>query len=728
MNIFNHFKHLNLTDDQAKAINSLESFLQSSSQVFMLKGFAGSGKTTILKGFVDYLKEIDKKFVFMAPTGRAANVIQEKTGFEALTIHKSIFSFDDMLEIEDGDSFFYYYKIRENLAVFDKIFIVDEASMLSDAINESGFFRCGTSRLLSDLITYTRVSNPNAKTKIIFVGDPCQLPPIGENSSKTFDAQYLIDKFNISSESIEMKEVKRQNQDSAISKTASLLRKNMSIGVFNYFNLRPNGKDIIKLNKESFLDTWYQTPNPKIIIASKNKTCLHLNNQTRNKIWGKPNMPIQKGDIMIMGGNNYRKGVYNGEFAIVNEVGDSETRTILLKDKPPVKLTWVDIELVFNDAGQTKKTVKGKMLENFLYGDNTLKQEEMQALYVDFTKRHIGLKPKSEAYKEAILSDEYFYCLLIKYGYAITCHKGQGGEWKNVFTIWDNDNTKEFNYIEDEQRISGKKNDSFYRWAYTAITRASQRLYAINPPCFNSYTDITIVQDSANKSLSNLDGNQNNYEQIEIDSELLEQLKKINLYEHPIQIQDQFISIRHLVRKQFVEITNFEKIGYEIRLTFKREDKIAVFRTYINGKFEFKNKYVVMPNLSLDNDFNEYISGLINSPFNFSIIRNNIETIQSKIEFDIELEEKFPFLISLYEDLTELFKNTTITIQEVEHLQYKERYHFSKNNHKIVVDIEYKLSGFFGRIIPIQSASNNQSLLNEIQQLLIQLKTQEYAI
>jgi hypothetical protein len=211
------------------------------------------------------------------------------------------------------------------------------------------------------------------------------------------------------------------------------------------------------------------------------------------------------------------------------------------------------------------------------------------------------------------------------------------------------------------------------------------------------------------------------------DSELLEQLKKFNLYEHPIQIQDQFISIRHLVRKQFVEITNFEKIGYEIRLTFKREDKIAVFRTYINGKFEFKNKYIVMPNLSLDNDFNEYISCLINSPFDFSIIRNNIETIQSKIEFDIELEEKFPFLISLYEDLKELFKNTTITIQEVEHLQYKERYHFSKNNHKIVVDIEYKLSGFFGRIIPIQSDSNNQSLLNEIQQILIKLKTKEYA-
>ena len=122
----------------------------------------------------------------MAPTGRAAKVIREKTGQEAFTIHKSIYSYEDMVEIEEGDSFFYYYKIRNNVDVAGKIFIVDEASMLSDAKSEGEFFRFGSSHLLSDLITYTRVAHENVKSKIIFVGDPCQLPPVGDNSSKAF--------------------------------------------------------------------------------------------------------------------------------------------------------------------------------------------------------------------------------------------------------------------------------------------------------------------------------------------------------------------------------------------------------------------------------------------------------------------------------------------------------------------------------------------------------------
>jgi len=121
--------------------------------VFMLKGYAGSGKTTILKGLVEYLNAVEKDFALMAPTGRAAKVIRERTGQEAFTVHKSIYSYDDMVEVKAEDSFYYHYKIRNNVDVAGKIFIVDEASMLSNSKNESEFFRFGTDRLLSDLIT-----------------------------------------------------------------------------------------------------------------------------------------------------------------------------------------------------------------------------------------------------------------------------------------------------------------------------------------------------------------------------------------------------------------------------------------------------------------------------------------------------------------------------------------------------------------------------------------------
>lgn len=728
MSIFNHFRRLNLSQDQETALTKLEAFLASPVQVFMLKGYAGSGKTTILKGLVEYLNTIEKDFALMAPTGRATKVIREKTGKEAYTIHKSIYSYENMVEIEEGDSFYYYYKIRNNIDVAGKIFIVDEASMLSDAKSEGEFFRFGSSHLLSDLITYTRVAQPNVNSKIIFVGDPCQLPPVDDNSSKAFEANYLKEKFNLSSEETEMKEVKRQGGDSGIIGAAKKIRKSISAGFFNDFNLRSNGKDILNPTYETFLDTWQNAPSPKIIIASKNKTCLDLNLQIRQRRFGNHDLPIQKSDIVIMGGNNYRKGILNGEFAIINEVSDTVTKRIIaLRGKSPVTLYWRDVELVLPDGESNNKIVKGKMLENFLYGDNYLKPEETQALYVDFTSRHKDLKPKTEEFKEAIMQDEYFNCLFMKYGYAVTCHKAQGGEWDNVFTIWDNDNMEGFDCFIDKQRGADKTNQYFYRWAYTAITRASKTLYALNPPFFNSYSAMAFVDVTVLNALNELTGNQVETEEISLDNELLQELSTLNLLEQPVPLHDHFIKVRQAVRKQFIEIIGWEKIGYEIRYSFMREQDKAVFRTYINGQNEFRNPFALMPNLSPNSSFNNTLAEILNQLPNVSIKRNTAETIISQIEFDLELEEEFPFIRSLFDDLVLLFRETDITIEGIEHQQYKERYTFKRNNETAVVDFEYKKNGFFGRVVPIQNITNSQLLLSSIKTALQTFKQEEYA-
>lgn len=728
MSIFNHFTHLNLSPGQETALTELEAFLNSSTQVFMLKGYAGSGKTTILKGLVEYLNAIDKDFALMAPTGRAAKVIREKTGQEAFTIHKSIYSYEDMVEIEEGDSFYYYYKIRNNVDVAGKIFIVDEASMLSDAKSEGEFFRFGSSHLLSDLIAYTRVAQSNVHSKIIFVGDPCQLPPVGDNSSKAFEAIYLKEKFNLFSVETEMKEVKRQGGESGILEAAAKIRKSISAGFFNDFNLRSNNIDISNPSYESFLDTWQKAESPKIIIASKNKTCLDLNLQIRERRFGNADLPVQKSDIVIMGGNNYRKGIFNGEFAVINEVSDEVTkRTITLRGKSPVTLTWRSVELVFPDAESSNKIVKGKILENFLYGDNYLKPEETQALYVDFTSRNKLLKPKTEEFKEAIMQDGYFNCLLMKYGYAVTCHKAQGGEWDNVFTVWDNDNMEGFDCFTDKQRRAGKTNQDFYRWAYTAITRASKKLYALNPPFFNSYSAMAFLDITVLNALNELTGNQVQTEEISLDNEMLLQLSQFSLLEEPIQLQDHFIKVRHAVRKQYIEVAGLEKIGYEIRYSFVRGQDKAVFRTYVNGQNEFRKPFASMPNLSPNSLFNNTLGEILNHLPTVSIKRNTVETIISQIEFDFELEEKFPFTRSLFDDLVLLFKDTDITIEDIEHQRYKERYSFKRNNETAVVDFEYKKNGFFGRVVPIQNTTNSRSLLSSIQRALQTFKQEEYA-
>lgn len=719
MSIFNHFNHLNLSQGQEIALTKLESFLEGPTNVFMLKGYAGSGKTTILKGIVEYLNSIDKDFVLMAPTGRAAKVIREKTGQEAFTIHKTIYSYDDMVEVEEGDSFFYQYKIRNNTDVAGKIFIIDEASMLSNAKSEGEFFRFGSGYLLSDLITYTRVNHENVKSKIIFVGDPCQLAPVGDNSSKAFEPIYLKEKFNVSSEETEMKEVKRQGGESGILNAAAKMRKSISAGFFNDFDLRSNGKDIVNPSYESFLDVWQEVANPKIIIASKNKTCLNLNLQIREKRFGNANLPIQKSDIVIMGGNNYRKGVFNGEFAVINEVSDEiETRTIPLRGKPAVTLTWRNVELVFPDAESNNKIVKGKVLENFLYGDNYLKPEEMQALYVDFTKRHHGLKPKSNEFKDAIIQDEYFNGLLIKYGYAVTCHKAQGGEWNNVFTIWDNDNTNGFNCFTDKQIKAGKTNKDFYRWAYTAITRASNKLYTLNPPYFNSYSSMTFLDQSVINSFNELTGKQIQTEELNIDKEMLEALSKFKILEQTVQIQDHFIKVRHAVRKQYIEIVGWEKKNLEIFYYFKRENETAAIKTWVNKDDKFNGKFSkLVSNSNSDTFFTEMESLLIHLP-NVSIKRNTVETIISKIIFDLDVEEKYPFTKNLFDDLISSFINYDISIVDLEHFQYKERYTFKRNQEVAVVDFEYNGSGFFGRIMPIQKQSNSQMLISDIQTVI----------
>lgn len=728
MSIFNHFKHLNLSQGQETALTKLEAFLAGPEQVFMLKGYAGSGKTTILKGLVEYLNAIEKDFALMAPTGRAAKVIREKTGQEAFTIHKSIYSYEDMVEIEEGDSFYYYYKIRNNVDIVGKIFIVDEASMLSDAKSEGEFFRFGSSHLLTDLITYTRIAHENVKSKIIFVGDPCQLPPVGDNSSKAFESEYLKIKFNISSYETEMKEVQRQGLDSGILKLAGKIRKSISSGFFNDFNLKSNGRDILNPTYESFLQTWENTENPKIIIASKNKTCLDLNMQIREKRFGNAALSVQKSEIVIMGGNNYRKGIFNGEFAVINEVSDNVTqRTISLRGKNPVTLYWREVELVFPDKESNNKIVKGKMLENFLYGDNFLKPEETQALYVDFTTRHKGLKPKTEEFKEAIMQDEYFNCILMKYGYAVTCHKAQGGEWDNVFTVWDNDNMEGFDCFTDKQRNAGKTNQDFYRWAYTAITRASKTLYALNPPFFNSYSAMAFLDVKVLNALNELTGNQFVTEEVNLDNELLQQLLKLNLLEQPVQLQDHFIKLHHTFNKKCIEIVGWEKVGYEVRYTFMKELLSATFRTYINGQMEFRNPLTLMPNLSQNNDFNAIIEGIIKHLPNVSIKRNTVENIISQLEFDSNLEEELPFTRSLFDDLTLLFKESDIIIAELEHQQYKERYTFKRNNESVVLDFEYKKNGFFGRIVPILNLTNSQTLLSSIQTALQTFKITENA-
>lgn len=467
---------------------------------------------------------------------------------------------------------------------------------------------------------------------------------------------------------------------------------------------------------------------PKIIIAGKNKTCLDLNLEIRERLFGNAHLPVSTGDIIIIGGNNYRKGIFNGEFGVVNKAAENSiSRTVYIKDKKPVTLTWRDVELIFPENGSENKIVTGKLLENFLYGDNFLLPEESQSLYIDFTKRHPLLKTHTDEFDLAISQDPFFNCLLFKYGYAVTCHKAQGGEWENVFTVWDYDNTPGFNCYIDPQTRRGRDNETFFRWAYTAVTRASGKIYTLNPPFFNSYSSMTFVEAAALNSLNQLTGKTAEIEEIQIDNEMLEVLGKFSLNNHPVQIQDHFIKVRHLVRKKYIEISGWEKKNYEIVYHFRRENHYAAIKTWMNGNYVFNGKYQNYPGAINNEKLSGEVEKLLQGLPVLNVKRDTIETILPRLEFESELEERFPFTRHLFEEIDSILKDTGIAIIEIEHLQFKERYTFSKRDEIVVLDIEYKQNGFFGRMVPLINKTNSPELLIEVRNKLLILKTQEYA-
>jgi hypothetical protein len=409
---------------------------------------------------------------------------------------------------------------------------------------------------------------------------------------------------------------------------------------------------------------------------------------------------------------------------VVSSIGQiSIVRDVYIKNKPVVSLSWREVELVFPDLETENKTVKGMMIENFLYGDNSLKPEEMQALYVDFVRRHPNLKPKSEEFKQAIMNDEYFNCLLMKFGYAVTCHKAQGGEWENVFTVWDHDNRPGFNCYKEKQLRSGKTNVNFYRWAYTAVTRASGKLFALNPPYFNSYSSMTFLDERVANAMETLTGKKITAEELLIDDEAYRELEAFGLMNEVVQLQDHFIAVRHFLRKHYIDLSGWEKKGLEIIYKCHREGKSAAIKTWVNKDNIFNRKYMKLPSMTNDDEFYKESENILIQLPPFTVIRNTAVTVLSGIGFEIEQEEKFPFTKNLFDDLEKKLTGSNIIIDEISHQSYRERYVFKRGSETAVLDFIYDNSGFFGKVLVLNNKSNSNALIDDLKEIVIEFST-----
>ena len=454
----NHFS-FKLTTKQDLTLYKLSEFIlnEDDNSLFILKGYAGTGKTTILSSIINNLWKIKKSGVLMAPTGRAAKVLSNYTNTEANTIHKKIY-FPKKNSSGNID-----FVLQTNKSK-NTIFIVDEASMISSTSQNKKLF--DTTSLLSDLIQFVY---SGYKCKIIFIGDTAQLPPVNSKLSPSLDPDYLEENYNKNVLSIELDEVVRQEVLSGILNNATTLRESLIDEDFEEFKFNLSGfNDIIRLQDgEDIINSLTDSYNifgkeETALIVRSNKRANLYNQQIRNRILFNEN-ELSVGDNLMVVKNNYywlkstsEAGfIANGDIIKILEI----SRIVDLYD---FRFAEVTVQMI--DYPKMKPFDTVLMLDTINLETPSLNYEKANHLYNEVMKDYVSEKVKYKRFLK-VKNNKYFNALQVKFSYAITCHKSQGGQWTSVF-------------VEQPYLPNGIDKD-FIRWLYTGLTRAKEKLYLI---------------------------------------------------------------------------------------------------------------------------------------------------------------------------------------------------------------------------------------------------------
>jgi exodeoxyribonuclease-5 len=449
----------NPTIKQNIVLQQLSEFIFSTDRnaLYLLKGYAGTGKTTIIGSIVSNLWKAKRSAILMAPTGRAAKVISNYSGKEAFTIHKKIYF--PKKEKNGGVKFVLQPNKHKNT-----IFIVDEASMIPDTPGESKLFENGS--LLDDLMQYVYSGH---QCKLLLIGDTAQLPPVKLDLSPALNENTLALNYNKQVTKMELDEVVRQEQDSGILANATFLREALLQSYHDSFKFDLTGfKDIIRLVDgyeimDAINDAYSDLGKEETaIIVRSNKRANLYNQQIRNRILFNEN-EITTGDYLMVVKNNYfwikpttEAGfIANGDIIEVLEI-------FSITELYGFRFAKVKVRMVDYPKMQPFETVL--LLDTIDAESPSLTYEDSNKLYQEVMK---DFENETSNYKKflKVKSNEHFNALQVKFSYAITCHKSQGGQWKTVF-------------VEQPYLPNGIDRD-YLRWLYTAITRAKEKLYLI---------------------------------------------------------------------------------------------------------------------------------------------------------------------------------------------------------------------------------------------------------
>jgi len=431
-----------------------ESGLERYRDCFLLKGYAGTGKTTIISTLIKVLKNFGYKSVLLAPTGRAAKVMSGYSEKIALTIHKKIYK-------QTADSFSGTLAFQRQKNYHDNtLFIVDEASMITD---EADF---GNHSLLADLIEFV-FENP--WNKLMLVGDVAQLPPVGRELSPALDREYLERTFYMSVFQEELKEVMRQDEESGILYNATLLRNELAAEKPNIQITTRSYRDVFKMTGEKLeeglryaYDKYGQENS--IILTRSNKSAVQYNEFIRRAI-NFSEEELDAGDRLMVVRNNYNVLDEDSPAGFIAN-GDFVELLKIRKTEEIHGFRFADVVLRLTDYEKQPEFDAKIFLDTLHSALPSLSSDDNKKLYESVLADYFHIKSKKER-AEALRKDPYLNALQVKFAYALTCHKAQGGQWSTVFI--------DQGYLPEEQI-----NVEFIRWLYTAITRATDEVFLMN--------------------------------------------------------------------------------------------------------------------------------------------------------------------------------------------------------------------------------------------------------
>ncbi|MDR1169714.1 MAG: AAA family ATPase [Prevotellaceae bacterium] len=442
------------TPGQKTLIRGISQFIiDPNVSIFLLKGYAGTGKTSVIAALIQSLNEIKVNTVLMAPTGRAAKVLSSYAGFQAFTIHRKIYR---QKSVEEQSEFSLAPNMHRNT-----IFIVDEASMISGNSYEQSIF--GSGDLLKDMMTYVK---SGTKCKVIIVGDNAQLPPVGFSLSPALDADRLGDYGDCMD--AELKEVVRQTNESGILFNATEIRKQIETNNVRFPKFRTDFPDVMNVMGvdliEALSDAYAKYGKDEtIVICKSNKKANKYNEGIRNRVFFMED-EIASGDRIMVVKNNYKISKEMEEIDFIAN-GDMATIRRIKKYQQCYGLHFADMVLEFPDYNNIEVENKA-ILDTLSTESASLSAEMNKQLFYGLAEDYEHIANKRQRY-QTIREDPFFNALQIKFAYAVTCHKSQGGQWECVFL--------DCPYFADDNLTFED-----LRWFYTAVTRASKQLYLVN--------------------------------------------------------------------------------------------------------------------------------------------------------------------------------------------------------------------------------------------------------